>query len=154
MPIAQGAIVGGAVWVVSAILMFVVGQAIGGMLAGFLSFSPLALILLFMLSANLGGLVMGGTMTIGGTGLVFLLIPIFGAVIGGFVIASQTRASGPQAGATVAVGFFALQIFAVVLLMAMFGGPTSMGSLIVGLVVGGLVQPAIFGALGGALGGA
>lgn len=153
----QGLLVGAAVWIASAVLMFVAGQVLGGGAGLALAISPLFVVSM-MLTVNIATPLLGGTLSISGAGLVFLLIPIFGMAVGGYVVASGTRSSGTSAGIAAAIGFFVLQVLGVVLLFLSLGGGGAvtlggLGQLAIYLLIGGLVQPAVFGTLGGAFAG-
>jgi hypothetical protein len=152
-PVSDGAIVGGSVWLVGFVLSFIVGIVLIPLFGGNLFWT-----LVLYLSANVGGLITGGGLGQGYM-IVLFLIPVFGALAGGYVVGSGRRTDAMEAGATVGVGFFVLQLLglvaAIALVSSSLGGsfnPASIGlDTILILVVGGLVQPAVLGAVGGAL---
>lgn len=147
LPINAGAGVGAAAWVVGVVVTFIVGQlGISQVLSLIIGFAPLQGSL-----AAYSGLHTWFISGLGGGGLfaVLMLIPILLLVGAGFYLASQNRSdNGFATGASIAVGYLAMTVLGVVLLMVM-GSEMGIVDLIINVAVAGIVFPVLFGGIGG-----
>lgn len=141
----SGAAVGAGVWVVGAVLTFIIAK---------LNIS-LGLSIVAALSPIAGTLwayqAIHSWFAIGLSGFaVFTIIPIVLLIGAGFYVASQSQEQGFLAGAAVAGGYFAVTVLAAVLVLVMTPG-TDIAQLLISLVIAGVVFPVVFAGLGGVI---
>ena len=145
LPVRTGAVAGGIAWIVGLVVTYALLQleVIGG------AFGPLigqtfGLVVFVFASLHLWPMLFGSGTTLS---LFWTIVPLVIILGAGYVTADRTG-GGVSAGATVAVGYFALTVLSVIYFISAFGQVDAI-QMIAYLVVGGALFPAVFGGLGG-----
>lgn len=155
MPVQQGAISGGVMFIVGLVVTFIVGtlglSTILGLLVGF---SPINGTIIGYLYMHLWPLVLGAQGI--GSILVFTIIPIILLLIGGYWVASGSSGNGFTNGASITVGYFILTLILMLYLSLVASGGSQINmqlnlDFFVALIFTGIIFPVVFGGIGGIL---